>query len=58
MFLGMTVAAAKERAASMGLVLRAVEADGKSIRTTAEELFGRIDVALWRGIVFKILQVE
>ena len=54
----MTVAAAKERAADIGLMLRAVEADGKSIPITADELFGRIDVALWRGIVVKILQIE
>ena len=58
MFLGMTVAKAEERAASVGLVLRAVEADGKSLRTTADELFGRIDAALRDGIVVKILQVE
>jgi hypothetical protein len=57
-FIGMVTASAVARARALGLEMRIVETDGKPLRITLVEEFGRVDVATTGGRITKIVHVE
>jgi hypothetical protein len=54
----MVTASAVARARALGLEMRIVETDGKPLRITLVEEFGRVDVATTGGRITKIVHVE